>query len=122
MRPAADETICDPACGTGGFLLAAHDYVAEHHAEPRPGPEEAPARSTSLHGWEIVDSTARLCAMNLFLHGIGRRTATSPITVDDASRGDPGERFDVVLTNPPFGKKSSHGDRRRGGRGRARGR
>ena len=62
----------------------------------------------ALRGWEIVDNTARLCVMNLFLHGIGdEKGEDSPITVADSLRGDPGDRFDMVLTNPPFGRKSS---------------
>src|SRR5690606_18158114 len=60
-------------------------------------------------GVDIVDSVARLCAMNLLLHGIGPMDGESelPIRVDDSLRQDTGERFDVVLTNPPFGRKSS---------------
>jgi type I restriction enzyme M protein len=61
----------------------------------------------AVRGTEIVDNTARLCVMNLLLHGIGSEEAESPITVDDALKADPGDRFDMVLTNPPFGKKSS---------------
>src|SRR5207244_6267651 len=49
----------------------------------------------------------RLCVMNLLLHGIGAEDAPSPIAVDDALKADPGDRFDIVLTNPPFGRKSS---------------
>ena len=99
-------TICDPACGTGGFLLAAHEYIAKHHlTSTRTRSGTCATRRCS--GWEIVDNTARLCAMNLLLHGIGAEDATSPIVVDDALKADPGERFDMVLTNPPFGKKSS---------------
>src|SRR5207248_6902851 len=64
-------------------------------------------RFEAFRGWEIVDNTARLCDMNLLLHGIGAAEAPSPVTVDDALRSDPGDRFDMVLTNPPFGKKSS---------------
>src|SRR5437870_13463082 len=51
-----------------------------------------------------------VCAMNLFLHGVGPTSADEgdpPVRTDDSLRADPGERFDVVLTNPPFGKKSS---------------
>ncbi len=55
----------------------------------------------------IVDNIARLCDMNLLLHGLGGADAPTPVTVDDALRSDPGRRFDMVLTNPPFGKKSS---------------
>jgi type I restriction enzyme M protein len=53
-----------------------------------------------------VQATARLCAMNMLLHGIGSQEF-EPIAVGDSLAADPGERFDVVLTNPPFGKKSS---------------
>jgi type I restriction enzyme M protein len=105
MQPQPGMRICDPACGTGGFFLAAHDYIAgDAHLDPD---EKRHLRYDAFHGWEIVDNTARLCAMNLLLHGIGAEDADSPITVDDSLRADPGERFDMVLTNPPFGKKSS---------------
>jgi type I restriction enzyme M protein len=103
MRPEPGTTVCDPACGTGGFLLAAHDYVADHH--PLDRDQQRHLRYEALHGWEIVDGTARLCVMNMFLHGIGGDE--SPIRVADSLGADPGDRFDLVLTNPPFGKKSS---------------
>jgi type I restriction enzyme M protein len=103
MQPKPGETICDPACGTGGFLLAAHDYIAEHNKLDKG--QKQHLKLEALHGWEIVDNTARLCAMNLLLHGIGGDDC--PILVDDALRGDPGKRFNLVLTNPPFGRKSS---------------
>ncbi len=106
MRPALGETLCDPACGTGGFLLAAHDDIAAHYA-PLDRDQWNHLRHHALHGWEIVDNTARLCVMNLYLHGIGANGGASPIHVADSLAADPGERFDVVLTNPPFGKKSS---------------
>ncbi|MEJ2352969.1 MAG: class I SAM-dependent DNA methyltransferase [Anaerolineales bacterium] len=106
MRPEPGMTICDPAAGTGGFLLAAHDYILEHHG-PLDRDQSDHLRHQALHGWEIVDNTARLCVMNLYLHGIGANGGESPIHVDDSLAADPGERFDMVLTNPPFGKKSS---------------
>ena len=106
MRPAPGMTICDPACGTGGFLLAAHDHLVS--SNPLLDPDEKQhLRYDALHGWEIVDNTARLCAMNLLLHGIGAADAESPIRVDDALKADPGDRFEMVLTNPLFGRKSS---------------
>jgi len=105
MRPEPGTTICDPACGTGGFLLAAYEWIADNHLLD---PDQKRAlRFDALRGWEIVDNTARLCVMNLLLHGIGAEDAESPIVVDDALKADPGDRFDMVLTNPPFGKKSS---------------
>ncbi|MHB8288802.1 MAG: class I SAM-dependent DNA methyltransferase [Acidimicrobiales bacterium] len=106
MRPEPGVTICDPACGTGGFLLATHDHIVT--SNPLLDPDEKNhLRYDALRGWEIVDNTARLCAMNLLLHGIGAGDAESPIRVDDALKADPGDRFEMVLTNPPFGRKSS---------------
>src|SRR5207237_3596986 len=70
MGPAPGQAICDPACGTGGFLLAAYDYIAAHHG-PLDRDQWDHLRHHALHGWEIVDNTARLCVMNLYLHGIG---------------------------------------------------
>jgi type I restriction enzyme M protein len=113
MCPKPGQTVADPACGTGGFLLAAYDYVA-HHYGPLDRDQWDHLRHKVLHGWEIVDNTARLCVMNLYLHGIGANGGTSPsgggespIRVADSLAADPGLRFHMVLTNPPFGKKSS---------------
>ncbi len=106
IRPQPGMTICDPACGTGGFLLAAHDYIIRENPLLDPD-EKHHLRYDAVHGWEIVDNTARLCAMNLLLHGIGSADADSPIRVDDALKADPSDRFEMVLTNPPFGRKSS---------------
>ncbi|MGC9521801.1 MAG: N-6 DNA methylase [Anaerolineae bacterium] len=109
MRPEPGTRICDPAAGTGGFLIAAHDYISKHYQLNRFQQEHLAHKA--LHGWEIVDNTARLCVMNLYLHGVGVNgegdSARSPVHVDDALRSHPGEYFDMVLTNPPFGKKSS---------------
>jgi len=105
MRPEPGMRIADPACGTGGFLLAAYESIASSGLlDPD---QKRFLRYDALRGWEIVDNTARLCVMNLLLHGIGSEEAESPIVVDDALKADPGERFEMVLTNPPFGRKSS---------------
>lgn len=103
IKPQAGMTICDPACGTGGFLLAAHDYVSKHSMDKE---QKKFLRFSTFKGYEIVDNAARLCVMNLYLHGIGGEE--SPIIVTDTLASDPGDRFDIVLTNPPFGKKSSY--------------
>jgi type I restriction enzyme M protein len=115
VQPKPGETICDPACGTGGFLLAAHEYIIANN--PNMTKEEKRAlKDTTFSGWELVQNTARLCAMNLMLHGIGNNLSAPegqanggklPLTVADSLAADPGERFEIVLTNPPFGKKSS---------------
>src|SRR5439155_15278988 len=90
-----------PTLRTGGFLLAAHDAIAARHA-PLDRDQQEHLRHKALHGWEIVDNTARRCVMNLYLHGIGVDGSTSPITVGDSLAADPGARFEMVLTNPPF--------------------
>jgi type I restriction enzyme M protein len=105
MAPGPGITLCDPAAGTGGFLIAAHAYIDEHHDLNRIQYDHL--NHEALHGWEIVDNTARLCVMNLYLHGIGANGGKSPIRVDDSLASHPGTHFDMVLTNPPFGKKSS---------------
>ncbi|MFH0897652.1 MAG: class I SAM-dependent DNA methyltransferase [Candidatus Bathyarchaeota archaeon] len=103
MKPEPGMAICDPACGTGGFLLAAHDYISSHYQLDVE--QKRHLKFNALSGKDIVDAVARLCVMNLFLHGIGGDE--SPIQVGDSLIADPGDRFDMVLTNPPFGKKSS---------------
>jgi type I restriction enzyme M protein len=104
MAPRPGTTICDPACGTGGFLLAAHDYIVKHYPNMTKA-EKRVLKEKALRGWELVQNTARLCAMNMMLHGIGGENL--PLTVADSLTSDPGERFEMVLTNPPFGKKNS---------------
>ena len=105
LGPKPGETICDPACGTGGFLLAAHDYVVKQNPNLTKAQKRA-LKEETLRGCELVQAVARLCAMNLLLHGIGSQDY-EPIVVSDSLAGDPGDRYDIVLTNPPFGKKSS---------------
>ena len=109
IRPQSKETICDPACGTGGFLLAAYDYIARHNPN-LDRTEKRHLKLKALRGYEIVDSVTRLCAMNLLLHGIGPGVtddAEPPVETRDSLASHPGRYFHVVLTNPPFGRKSS---------------
>ena len=106
VRPTADDTVVDPACGTGGFLLVAHEH-ASAGAENLTPTQRDHLRDGFARGVELVDGTARLAAMNLLLHGIGSADGESLIDVRDALVADPGERWSVVLSNPPFGRKSS---------------
>ena len=108
IRPQITETVCDPACGTCGFLLAAVDHVRSLNRDLTRRQLEH-IRLKMVHGTELVPAVARLGAMNLFLHGIGPSASetSSPITVCDSLLQDPGDRYDVVVTNPPFGRKSS---------------
>ncbi|MEM2125716.1 MAG: class I SAM-dependent DNA methyltransferase [Candidatus Methanosuratincola sp.] len=101
MRPEPGMTICDPACGTGGFLLLAHDYIVKNYALDLE--QKRFLKYSAFKGKDIVDGVVRLCVMNLYLHGI-----ETPVEVGDSLIADPGERYDMVLTNPPFGKKSSY--------------
>src|SRR3954452_10746765 len=96
MAPRPGQVIADPACGTGGFLLSAFDYIIKHHRLDRE--DLRFLRDHAFRGTEIVDNTARLCAMNLFLHGIGGAdlNATPPITVADALLQEPSEKVDLV--------------------------
>jgi type I restriction enzyme M protein len=102
IDPKPGETICDPACGTGGFFLAAYNHTAQQDLNKE---QKRFLKYDTFTGWELVDNTARLCVMNLYLHGIGG--GDGPIRVGDSLMSAPDERFNIVLTNPPFGKKSS---------------
>jgi type I restriction enzyme M protein len=107
VRPVPGEIIADPACGTGGFLLSAHSYLAANFKLDKS--QKQHLRYKALRGTELVDGVSRLCAMNLFLHGVGPDDdkRSPPITTEDSLRNEPSDTVDVVLTNPPFGKKSS---------------
>ena len=105
IAPQPGQAICDPACGTGGFLLAAHDYIAKNPTPDRA--QKMKLKSGTFFGIELVDSVTRLCAMNLMLHGIGGDSEEDlPVVTKDALAGKHGE-YEIVLANPPFGKKSS---------------
>lgn len=106
LNPEPMKTIVDPACGSGGFFLASYDYISKNYDLDRD--EKKFLKEKTFRGWEIVPNTYRMCLMNLFLHNIGDIYSDEvPITRNDALLSDPGERFDYVLSNPPFGKKSS---------------
>jgi len=111
IQPTVEDTVIDPACGTGGFLLVAHEY-AEQGSESMTPTQRARLQDSLVSGYELVDGTARLAAMNLLLHGMGTADGESLIEVRDSLIADPGKRWSVVLSNPPFGKKSA-------GRGRS---
>ena len=108
IRPRPGEVIADPACGTGGFLLAANHFLATEYKLDKD--QKLFLKLEALRGIELVDGVARLCAMNLFLHGVGPDDDKKAPPVkggEDSLRNEPSSTVDVVLTNPPFGKKSS---------------
>ena len=107
VKPELGEVICDPACGTGGFLLAAHRYLAKGSGQLTAAQRHHLA-TRAIRGTELVPEVARLAAMNLLLHGIGGSTEDSiPIACADSLKARPTFHVDVVLTNPPFGVKGS---------------
>ena len=107
IRPEPMKTIADPACGTGGFFLAAYDHIAHPGNFSLTREQKEFLKNKTFHGNEIVANTRRMALMNLFLHNIGDFEIDSFISPADALVADPGLRVDYVLTNPPFGKKSS---------------
>lgn len=105
IGPTPYDTVHDPAVGTGGFLLAAYHHVREKYQLVQE--QIYHLCNETFSGVEIEHKTARLCVMNLYLHGIGIDLDDSPIRVTDSSADPTSEKFSMVLTNPPFGKKSS---------------
>jgi type I restriction enzyme M protein len=105
IAPQPGERITDPACGTGGFLFTAHNYITAHN-KSLTREQLKHLKEKAFTGYELVQGAARVCAMNMLLHGIGSEKSV-PVVVGDALAADPGERYEVVLATPPFGKKSS---------------
>ncbi|HSW64828.1 MAG TPA: class I SAM-dependent DNA methyltransferase [Dissulfurispiraceae bacterium] len=107
MRPEPGKTIADPACGTGGFFLAAYDFLTDERNYQLDRKQKTFLKHQTFAGNEIVAGTRRLCLMNMFLHNIGEIDGESMVSSNDALVSDSGVRYDYVLANPPFGKKSS---------------
>ena len=108
IQPQPGEVVFDPAAGTGGFLLSAHEYLKNHNDLDRD--QKRHLRFEALRGVELVPNVSRLCGMNLYLHGIGPDGDDDhdpPIKTDDSLRNEPSTHAQVVITNPPFGRKSS---------------
>ena len=103
-QPKPSETISDPSCGTGGFFLGAINYLNQQKLTET---QKKFLKFDAFHGWEIEKSTARLCLMNLFLHGIGDLKETPDIEVTDSLKAGVKKKVDLVLANPPFGISSS---------------
>lgn len=105
LRPKPKRTIADPCCGSGGFFLAEQEFIASTYTLDREQKEFL--KNETFYGNELVATTFKLCLMNLYLHNIGDIYGNVPVTQGDSLLTDPGWRVDYVLTNPPFGKKSS---------------
>ena len=105
LRPEPNKTIADPACGTGGFFLAAYDWIVDNRELDKEARQFL--KYETFFGNEIVASTRRLALMNLFLHNIGDIDSDNFISPNDSLITAPGTTYDYILANPPFGKKSS---------------
>lgn len=100
IAPQIGETVCDPACGTGGFLLTAYDYMKGQSVNKD---KRDFLRDQALHGMDNTPLVVTLASMNLYLHGIG--TGRSPIVCEDSLEKEPFSLVDVILANPPFGTR-----------------
>jgi type I restriction enzyme M protein len=107
MRPEPGKTIADPACGTGGFFLACYDFLTHCSNYQLDKAQKAALKYKTFYGSEIVPNTRRLCLMNMFLHNIGEIDGDVLISPTDSLVAPSSQSYDFVLTNPPFGKKSS---------------
>ncbi|MEI6847495.1 MAG: class I SAM-dependent DNA methyltransferase [Chlorobiaceae bacterium] len=96
-------TICDPACGTGGFLVAAYEWLMEETKGALPLDEVQRIKESTYFGQDLVARPRRLALMNLFLHGLKPTIYLG----DTIYEPDSGERYNVVITNPPFGTKGA---------------
>ena len=105
LRPEPKKTIADPCCGSGGFFLAAQEFITQNFSLDRE--EKEFLKNETFFGNELVQTTFKMALMNLYLHNIGDIYGNIPVTQGDSLLSDPGYRVDYVLTNPPFGKKSS---------------
>jgi type I restriction enzyme M protein len=105
VQPQPLKTIADPACGTGGFFLAAYDYLVSNNKLDKE--QNKFIKLNTFFGNEIVAGTRRLALMNLFLHNIGDIDSDNFISPADSLIAASPITYDYVLANPPFGKKSS---------------
>lgn len=107
VRPEPMKTIADPCCGSGGFFLVAQAFLADPDNYSLDREQKEFLKNETFYGNEIVPATYKTALMNLYLHNIGDIYGKVPIVQGDALLTDPSYRVDYVLTNPPFGKKSS---------------
>ncbi len=107
VRPEPGKTIADPSCGTGGFFLAAYDFLTHPDNYSLDKAQKQFLKHSTFYGNEIVANTRRLCLMNMFLHNIGEIDGDSLVSPNDALIAPSAVSVDYVLANPPFGKKSA---------------
>ena len=100
VDPKINETVADPCCGTGGFLLAAYDHM---RVQSKDMEKQEFLKNNALFGADITPLVVTLASMNLFLHDIG--VNQSPITLRDSLVETTDDMYQVIMTNPPFGTR-----------------
>jgi len=100
VQPKPMKTIADPACGTGGFFLAAYDWIVANYQLDRE--EKEFLKHNTFHGKEIVANTRRMCLMNMYLHNIGEIDGESFISSNDALVSDDGSRYNYLFKKTIF--------------------
>lgn len=100
VDPKITETVADPACGTGGFLLAAYDHMKEQSKDVE---KQKFLKNYALFGADNTSLVVTLASMNLYLHDIG--VNKSPIAYQDSLIDTSDKMYDVILANPPFGTR-----------------
>ena len=98
IDPKITESVCDPACGTAGFLLAAFDHMKGQSQDRK---KQSFLMNEALCGYDITPLVVTLASMNLYLHGAGANS--SPVKCQDSLEKIPEKLYDVILANPPFG-------------------
>ena len=106
MQPRPEDRICDPAAGTGGFLCNAYQYVLDRFEKELDRDQKRALQEDLVEGMELSPKVGRMCAMNVYLHGIGNDKVVVH-TGHDSLAATWGQEYSMVLANPPFGKKQS---------------
>lgn len=105
MRPEPLKTVADPCCGSGGFFLAAQEFITNTYTLN--ATQKKFLKDKQFRGNELVATTFKMALMNLYLHNIGDIYGEIPLQKGDSLLEEPDTKVDYVLTNPPFGKKST---------------
>ena len=103
MEPTPKDVICDPACGTAGFLIAASEYLVDHHSDAIYRDEDSRRKfnEKTFHGYDFDSTMLRIGSMNMMLHGVENPDIRYRDSLAQSDEDDT-ERFSLVLANPPF--------------------
>ncbi len=103
MAPTAKDTICDPACGTAGFLIAASEYLTDHHSDAiyKDAASRKRFNEHTFHGYDFDSTMLRIGSMNMLVHGVENPDIRYKDSLEETDEDDT-ERFSLILANPPF--------------------